>query len=549
MFDIWHKIQQTLHINTTSGFTGGLVHNNQYKLTGGYPIVACPMPELLMHPIKQHIGDPCEPIVVVGERVLKGQVIAKAQGYLSVPIHASTSGTVEKIGEHAIPHPSGLGMTSIFIKPDGLDEVDESLHPLPNYRSVDVVELRERIRHAGLAGLGGAVFPTFIKLVHDQKHPIETVVLNGIECEPWLTCDHQLMLEKAHEIISGLDIIMHLVEANEGIIAIEDNKPDAIVVVRKTLVDMGFGEHIRVKVLPTIYPQGGEKQLIQSVTGKEVPAGSLPLHIGVLSTNVGTSKAIYDAVCLGEPLTERVVTVSGDAVSNPTNMLVRLGTSVQFLLKQVGVESFEDLKIIHGGPMMGELLTDVGVPVVKASNGILAMHRPTIMRAHHDEEPCIRCGDCGEVCPAGLMPNLLAQHCKEDQFERAQDYNLFDCIECGACSYVCPSHIPLVHYFRYGKGQVSQIQREKTFAEESRQRSEKRDARLAQELAEKEEKRRVAKEKKEARAKALAEKEAASQAAEVAVDDATQDVSVAKPSLDNKADVNQQDDKKAEDKA
>ncbi|MDQ7005126.1 MAG: electron transport complex subunit RsxC [Ghiorsea sp.] len=512
MFDLWDKVQQVLHINTPRGFTGGIVHQNQYKITGGDSIVASPLPDMLVHPIKQHIGDPCEPIVNVGERVLKGQMIAKAQGYLSVPIHASTSGVVEKIEKHLIPHPSGLGLTSISIKPDGLDEVDESLHPLPNYRSVDIVELRERIRHAGLAGLGGAVFPTFVKLVHDQKHPIETVILNGIECEPWLTCDHQLMIEKAHEIITGLDIVMYLVDAKQGIIAIEDNKPDAVTVMRKTLKDMGLTDTVEVKVLPTRYPQGGEKQLIQAITGKEIPAGGLPLHIGVISSNVGTSKAIYDAVCLGEPLTERIITVSGDAVPKAVNMSVRLGTSVRFLLAQVGVTGFDDIKIIHGGPMMGELMVDADVPVVKASNGILAMHKQSIMRAHHDEEPCIRCGDCGEVCPAGLMPNLLAQHCKEDQFERAQDYNLFDCIECGACSYVCPSHIPLVHYFRYGKGQVAQIQREKAFAEESRMRSEKRDARLAKELAEKEEKRRIAKEKKEARAKALADKQAAEDA-------------------------------------
>ena len=239
MFDFWDKIQQTLHIGSSRNFMGGLVHIDQYKVTGGHPVVACPLPDLLMYPIKQHIGDPCEPIVEVGERVLKGQMIAKAQGYLSVPIHASTSGTVEKIEEHAIPHPSGLGLISIFIQPDGLDEADESLHPLPNYRSVDVVELRERIRHAGLAGLGGAVFPTFVKLVHDQKHPVETVILNGIECEPWLTCDHQLMLEKAHEVISGLDIVMYLVDAKEGVIAIEDNKLDAAEVMQKNIGQYG----------------------------------------------------------------------------------------------------------------------------------------------------------------------------------------------------------------------------------------------------------------------------------------------------------------------
>jgi electron transport complex protein RnfC len=340
------------------------------------------------------------------------------------------------------------------------------------------------------------------------------------------------MLEKAHEIISGLDILLHMVHAEHGIIAIEDNKPDAVDVMRKTVQEMGLEDSVEVKELPTRYPQGGEKQLLQALTGKEVPAGKLPMHIGMLSTNVGTSKAIYDAVCLGEPLTERVVTVSGDAMPKPTNMLVRLGTSMHFLLEQCGVSNFEGIKLIHGGPMMGELLSTDDVPVVKASNGILAMKKRTIMKAHHHEEPCIRCGDCGDVCPAGLMPNMLATHCKENQFESAEDYNLFDCIECGACSYVCPAHIPLVHYFRYGKGQVAQIRREKAFAEESRVRSEKREMRLAKELAEKEEKRRLAKAKKEARAKALAEKEAAAQAVDQS-DDAKQN--------DSKKNVSQED--------
>ena len=244
------------------------------------------------------------------------------------------------------------------------------------------------------------------------------------------------------------------------------------------------------------------------LTGKEVPAGRLPIHIGVLTQNVGTTKAIYDAVCLGEALTERMMTVSGDALPQPTNMRVRLGTPVAWLLEQCGLSDTDGIKVLHGGPMMGDILTDMRVPVVKASNGILAMRVATLMQAHHQEDPCIRCGDCGDVCPAGLMPNLLAMHCKEEQFENAEDYNLFDCIECGACSYVCPSHIPLVHYFRFGKGQVAQIRREKSFAEESRQRSETRDARIGKELAEKEEKRRIAKEKKEARAKALAEQQA-----------------------------------------
>ena len=502
LFDFFTK--NTPNISRVAGFRGG-IHPEQAKRSAGNNTIACPLPPVLIHPMKQHIGQACEPMVSIGERVLRGQKIAKSQGYLSVPIHASTSGKVVKIEEHAIPHPSGMGLPSIFIEPDGLDEVDESLHPMPNYRSVSAVELRERIRYAGLAGMGGAVFPTFVKLVQDKQHRIETVILNGIECEPWLTCDHQLMLEKASEIITGMDIIMHMTDAEQGIIAIEDNKADAVVMMETSLRNMGLDKHIRVMTLPTKYPQGSEKQLIETLTGKEIPSGKLPIHVGVLSQNVGTSKAIYDAVCLGEPLTERTVTISGDALAQPANMRVRLGTTMRFALAQQGLSSMDGVRVIHGGPMMGELMRSVDIPILKGTNGILAMQHQSIMLAHDEEEPCIRCGDCGEACPAGLMPNLLANHCKQEQFERAEDYNLFDCIECGACSYVCPSRIPLVHYFRFGKGQIAQIRREKTFAEESRVRSDARESRILQEKAAKEEKRRLAKEKKEARAKALAE--------------------------------------------
>ena len=496
-----------LRIKPQNGFAGG-VHPVQHKRTAGLKVVSCTLPPMVVLPIKQHIGESCEPLVSVGERVLMGQKIAKSSGYISVPVHAPCSGKVVKIEEHVIPHPSGMGLISIFIEPDFTDEEDDSLYPMPNYRSVDAVELRERVRISGIAGLGGAVFPTFVKLVQDKQHPIETVILNGIECEPWLTNDHQLMLEKSHEVITGMDIIMHMVEAGHGIIAIEDNKPDAAALMEKTVHDMGLSSQIRVEMLPTKYPQGSEKQLIQVLTGKEVPAGKLPIHIGVVSLNVGTSKAIYDAVCLGVPLIKRYVTVSGDAVPSPANMLVPLGTPMKFVLEQCGVDNFDQIKVIHGGPMMGELMHNIDAPVVKASNGILAMRSASLMDAHFEEEPCIRCGDCADVCPTGLMPSLLAQHCKQEQFDKAENYNLFDCIECGACSFVCPSRIPLVHYFRFGKGQVAQIKREQAFAEESRKRSEAREARVAKELAEKEAKRRLAQEKKEAQAKLVAEKKA-----------------------------------------
>lgn len=518
MFNIFDFVKKSMPMKQLNHAFRGGIHPEQAKQTANTAIITCPLPPVLIHPMKQHIGQPCEPLVSIGERVLRGQKIGKSQGYLSVPIHASTSGKVLKIENHAIPHPSGMGMPSIFIEPDGLDEVDESLYPMPNYRSVGAVELRERIRYAGLAGLGGAVFPTFVKLVKDQQHSIDTVILNGIECEPWLTNDHQLMLEKSQEIITGMDILMHMVEATHGIIAIEDNKSDAALVMQATLSRLGMADNICIQTLPTKYPQGSEKQLIQVLTGKEIPAGKLPIHVGVLSQNVGTSKAIYDAVCLGEPLTERIVTVSGDALPQPANMRIRLGTPLRFILANRGLPSIDGIRIIHGGPMMGEMLHNPDIPTVKSSNGILAMQQQSIMQAHHEEDPCIRCGDCGEACPIGLMPNLLANHCKQEQFERAEDYQLFDCIECGACSYVCPSHIPLVHYFRFGKGQISQIRREKGFAEESRVRSEAREMRMLKEKAEKEEKRRIAKEKKEARAAALAKKAEEEALAEVKSD-------------------------------
>jgi len=465
-------------------FHGG-VEPEDCKLSADAQIRDCPLAPLLIVPLKQHIGVVCEPIVEVGDRVLRGQKIARTDSYLAAPVHAPTSGRVVKIEEHEIPHPSGLGLSCIFIEPDGKDREDESLTPLPDWRERDPAELRERARVAGIVGLGGAVFPTFIKLVRDQRHPVHTVILNGVECEPYLTNDHRLMLEHADEVLTGLALLMHMVGASEAVVAIEENKPDAVAVMRRQLAARDDMANVRVVALPTRYPHGSEKQLIYSLTGREVPAGRLPVHVGVLCQNVGTSKALYDAVLLGKPLTERVVTVSGEAVAEPANLRVRIGTPMRFVFGECGLGRFEDLHVLHGGPMMGERLHSLDVPVVKSSTGILAFSEAALLPAHRLEEPCIRCGHCTEVCPAGLVPNLLADHCRSDQFDKAEAYNLFDCIECGCCSYVCPSNIPLVHYFRYGKGQVAQLRREHAFAEESRQRSDNRTARLEREKAEK----------------------------------------------------------------
>ena len=464
-------------------FSGG-IEPEMSKITAHAPISTSLVAPIYILPIKQHIGEVCTPIVSIGEHVFRGQKIAKSQGYVSVPVHAPTSGKVVKIEEHAIPHPSGMGLPSIFIEPDGNDTRDESLEPISDYRERDPAELRERVRLCGIAGLGGAVFPTFIKLLKDQRNPIETVVLNGIECEPYLTNDHRLMLEMPKAIVTGLDIIMRMVGAKRAIIAIEDNKADAAEAIRNALEILPDMEHVEVRLLPTRYPQGSEKQLIQVLTGKEIPARKLPMHIGVLCQNVGTTRAIFDAVMRGRPLTDRIVTVSGDAVPRPGNMLTRIGTPMRFVFAQHGLEHFQEVHLLHGGPMMGERLKSPDVPVVKSTNGLLAMHSKTMMKAHKVEQPCIRCGHCGVACPVNLVPNLLADQCRNDQFEKAATYNLFDCIECGACSYVCPSNIPLVHYFRYGKGQLSQITRAKGFADASKERSEAREARIEREKAE-----------------------------------------------------------------
>jgi len=465
------------------GFPGG-GHPAQMKITAASPIVQSPLPPQLILPLKQHIGQICIPIVEVGDHVLRGQKVARSQGYVSAPVHAPTSGTVLAIEEHAVPHPSGMGRQCMIIEPDGLDEADQSTPSLCDYLDEDPAIIRERIRLSGIVGLGGAVFPTFIKMLRDQRHPIETVILNGVECEPFLTCDHRVMLEHGDSVVRGLNVIMHAVAAKGGIIAIEDNKPDAVDAMREAIARAGFEANIEVRVLPTRYPQGGEKQLIQAVTGRQVPAGKLPLHIGVICQNVGTAKAIHDAVCMGKPLTERVVTISGDAVPHPANICARIGTPMPFLLAQCGLRDLSGVRLIHGGPMMGERLPRMNVPMVKSTNGILAMRAESLYSENAQEEPCIRCGHCVEVCPVGLVPNELAWHCRNDQFDRGQEYDLFECIECGCCSYVCPSHIPLVHYFRYAKGQVAHIEKERAFEELSKARSEARDNRLAREQAE-----------------------------------------------------------------
>ncbi len=471
-------------------FSGG-VSLAMHKRTANAPIEDCPLPEVLIHPLKQHIGAACKPLVRVGEYVLRGQKIGKSQGYVSAPVHAGTSGKVVRIEDHPVPHPSGLGMPCIFIEADGLDRATPLGEPIIDWSEHEPAVLRERVRLAGITGLGGAGFPTYIKLLRDHRHPVHTVILNGVECEPWLTHDHRVMLEHAEQVVHGLAILLHMTGARRGLIAIEDNKPDAAEAMR-TAIDAWqcACEHresveMEVRLLPTRYPQGSEKQLIQALTGQQVPAGRLPLHIGVLCQNVSSTLAIQQAVVRAEALTERVVTISGEAMPRPANLRLRLGTPIRFAFEHCGLTDCDGIQIIHGGPMMGERLKHADAPVVKSTTGLLAMRDATLYAEHRPEEPCIRCGHCGDVCPIHLLPNLMADSIRQGQFERSEHMQLFDCIECGCCSYVCPSNIPLVHYFRYGKGQLAKIRQEREFAEASRRRSEQRMARIEREKAEK----------------------------------------------------------------
>ena len=470
------------------GFRGG-VQLAPEKRTKDAPIEPLPLPDCLVVPVKQHIGARCTPVVKPGEHVKKGQPIARADEYLAADVHAPTSGKITKIEEHRVPHPSGLGLPCIFIEPDGEDAPFEDCTPIPDWRKEDPARLREFLRRAGIVGMGGAGFPTFAKLAADRRHPVHTLILNGAECEPYLTSDERLMREEAATIARGAAILVHVLGAARVIAAVEDHKPEAAHALEEALAHEGIS--FSVRLVPTVYPHGSEKQLIEALLGEETPHGGLPLDLGVVCQNVSTAHAVARAMEKGEPLVARVITVSGDACPRPGNYRVRIGTPVRFVLAHAGITDPQGVEIIHGGPMMGERIPWPEVPIVKNTIGILALAKETFRRAHQPEEPCIRCGRCGQSCPVGLVPNLLAEACRDEDVEEAEALGLFDCIECGCCAYVCPAHIPLVHYFRFGKGLAAEVRRARAFAEASRRRTEARKARLAREKAEREARRRA----------------------------------------------------------
>jgi Na+-translocating ferredoxin:NAD+ oxidoreductase subunit C len=458
-------------------FHGGIHVPDEKQLSNARPLERAPMPRRLVIPLQQHIGVMACPVVQVGERVLKGQLLARAEGYVSACIHASSSGILVGIEDHPVPHPSGLSAPCAIIETDGEDTWGELPEPMDDYAQLDPASIRERIRWAGVVGLGGASFPTSVKLNPGPDHRITTLIINGAECEPYITCDDRLMRQRPGDILAGARIMHHLLGVERILIGIEDNKPEAIEAMRLALAETDMGGYTEIRSIPTLYPSGGEKQLIRILTGKEVPSHSIPARIGIVCQNVGSAAAVAVAVLAGRPLISRIVTVTGRAIAVPRNLEVRIGTPVSDLIHACGGYHEPPRKLVCGGPMMGFELSHAGVPITKPANCILAL---TDAEA---PEPgpalaCIRCGRCAEVCPAKLLPQQLYWHARAKDLDRVQDYNLFDCIECGCCAQVCPSRIPLVQYYRYAKNEVWAREEEKRKSELARTRHEAKQARL-----------------------------------------------------------------------
>lgn len=461
------------------------------------PITSIPLPKEVILPLGQHIGSEAIAKVAVGDYVLKGQVIAEPQGLVSAPIHASTSGTVTAIEARPIPHASGLNALCIVLECDGKDEWID-LSPCEDYRLLDKVEVLAKIREGGIAGMGGAGFPTAVKLSPHANQKIDTLILNGTECEPYITADDVLMRERADEIIAGAELLAYLLDSPENvIIGIEDNKPQAIAAMQAAAADKA----IEVIEFPTKYPSGGEKQLIHILTGKEVPSGGIPAQVGIVVQNVATAAAAYRAVKYGEPLIQRVTTVVGEALNIQRNIEVLLGTPIDHVLQQHDFEPDQCARLIIGGPMMGYAMARSDIPVVKTTNCLLVPSHEE-MPEQEQAQPCIRCGMCAQACPASLLPQQLYWYAKAEDTEKLNAHNLFDCIECGACSFVCPSNIPLVQYYRASKGTIRQQEADKVKSDRSRQRFEFRQGRLAKAQAEKEAKR-IARKKAAEEAKRL----------------------------------------------
>ena len=460
------------------GFKGGVKPQTNKAPSVQLPIGQAPLPSCLFVPLHQNIGGAPNPLVVVGEHVLKGQLIGGADGWVSAAVHAPTSGTVLAIEEHVAAHPSGLPTLSVVIEPDGRDQWIP--RTALDHRSLAPERVREILRDAGVVGLGGAAFPSHAKLTPARAVPMQDLVINGAECEPFMTCDDLLMRERAEEIVRGIAIFRDLLGAKRVLIGIEDNKPEAISAMNKAVLRLA--EDYAVVAVPTRYPAGGAKQLIRVLTGKEVPASKRSTELGVQCFNVATVYTAYRALAHGEPVISRIVTLTGN-IEQPRNWEVRLGTPMRELIA-LGRPKADTDRYLMGGPMMGFEIPDLAAPVVKATNCLIA-GSPALFPASPPEMPCIRCGACAEVCPHELQPFELYWFSRARNFGKTQEYHIFDCIECGCCSYVCPSHIPLVQYFRFAKSEIWSREREKQAADAAKARFELRNAREEREQAEK----------------------------------------------------------------
>ncbi len=435
--------------------TGG-IHPPESKFTENIPIEDMPVPAEVAISLNQHLGKPAKPVVKMGSEVKKGQLIGEADGFISANVHASTSGKVKAVKPH--PHPGGQYAMTVFITSDGNDEWADGLNTDPvRWQEFSKEEILGKIKDAGIVGMGGAGFPTNVKLSPPPDKQIDTIILNGAECEPFLTADHRLMLESAEEIVEGLEIIASLFSGQaKAYIGIESNKKDAI----EALSRIASSKGIEVVSLKTKYPQGAEKQLINAITGRTIDEGELPFDKGCLVQNIGTAVAIYEAVCKNKPLIDRIVTVSGMEIAEPKNIRAVIGTSFKDITRFCGESTEKTNQIISGGPMMGKALFTLDVPVVKTTSGILFVNNAGIEKAR--ERTCIRCGKCVDVCPQGLAPWLLANVAQLRDFDEIQVLGLANCTECGSCTYVCPSKRELVHWIKYAKALVNNRQKRKS---------------------------------------------------------------------------------------
>ncbi len=455
-------------------FHGGLKLDPRTARPASVPLGQVPVPARLVLPLSQHVGQPAEPVVTIGERVLKGQPVARPSGYIAAKVHASSSGTVVEIGDHPVPHPSGLSAPCIVIETDGLDEAWEGYEPLAEFAQLNSNELRARVRAAGVVGLGGAAFPTAVKL--GSGTGLKLLILNASECEPYICCDELLIRERPEEVLTGARVLMRALGIDRCCIAIEEDKPEAKRVLLEAIQAAGE-TRIEVVAVPAVYPEGGERQLIKVLTGEEVPARGVPPDIGYLCQNVGTAAAVARAVVRGEPLISRIVTVTGAGVARPQNVEVRLGTPVADLVRACGGYTDDAAYLLMGGAMMGFPLADDTLPVIKGMNCVVVASREEI-RPRAPAMPCIRCGECAEVCPAQLLPQQLYWHARAGELDRLDEYHLFDCIECGCCDVACPSQLPLTQYFRYAKTELWSRGRDRARSDLARERFEARRQRL-----------------------------------------------------------------------